>query len=873
MPPKKRDRRRLGARPYKNYTEEMLTLAIDMVQNKNMSSYDVEKNLGIPRRTIERKIKNLHMNKPGAPQRLSEEEQLNFVKVLIASSDYGAPLSLMDLRILVHEYLVKNNKTDVFDGNLPGEWWARNFVERHRDKLTIRAVQNIKRARAEKTITELQNYFMNLEDVVKNVPPSHLINYDETNFSDDPGTVKCIFRRGIKYPERIMNSTKGCISVMFAASADGQVLPPFVVYKSESLWTQWVEGGPDDARYSRTKSGWFDSSTFFEWFTSIIIPWARKLEGTKVIIGDNLSSHINTEVIELCEKYNIKFVLLPPNSTQLTQPLDVAFFGPLKTWRKILTAYKIENPRQTSLNKSHFPPLLKKVIDEVNMSKKENVVSGFKATGIYPFNPQKVLSKVPEYTSNEPEYSVDKVLLDYLKDTRKPNEMKRARNKKINVESGKSVTKSDLVNIREGIIKHDTKKKETYTRNKKMKNEKNLKTSTESMEDCIEQQTSIIDNYDSFIINEENTKKKEINTTNKKLKNETNQNTESMEDCVGQKTSIIVNVCGTLSENEDACAENKENNEPASKKNKQNKKEKLTEKKKMKTLKKVSRYLESESTTSEEIELSIHSDSDIIDIYSKEEEDDYKIDYDDKTSKTIDLDDLHKKRVDIIEEKIFEEIYRRDMESKDCNIDDLEMFKENPINHKEYMIQDDINSEFGQDIYKHIHDTDVTNVDMIPERISQQIYTRDIETKNSDMKDLEILKESPINDKDHVIVEHRSSGFEQKIYYANNDNLNDNKIVFDVGDTILARYYSSRQWKYFVGLIQNVNKSEKVYSVSYYKTKCLGENVKFVKPKRADIDPSLPENCIVKSINLMQISENPDEYVLYHDEDIIYFKK
>ncbi|KAJ8710650.1 hypothetical protein PYW08_009165 [Mythimna loreyi] len=59
------------------------------------------------------------MTKPGPPQKLSEEEQLNFVKVLIAASDFGAPLSLMDLRILVHEYLVKNNRTYAFDGKLP----------------------------------------------------------------------------------------------------------------------------------------------------------------------------------------------------------------------------------------------------------------------------------------------------------------------------------------------------------------------------------------------------------------------------------------------------------------------------------------------------------------------------------------------------------------------------------------------------------------------------------------------------------------------------------------------------------------------------------------------------------------------------------
>lgn len=198
MPPKKQDRRKLGARQYKNYSDEMLSIAVDMICNRKMSSYDAEKMYGIPRRTIERKVKKMHLNKPGAPQRLTEEEELNFVKVLIIVADFGAPLNLMDLRVLVHEYLLKNNKAYIFKGNPPGEWWARAFIERHRDKLTTRSVQNIKRARAEKTLAEFQNYFKNLEHVVKNVPPTHLLNYDKTNFSDNPGSAKCIFRRGVK---------------------------------------------------------------------------------------------------------------------------------------------------------------------------------------------------------------------------------------------------------------------------------------------------------------------------------------------------------------------------------------------------------------------------------------------------------------------------------------------------------------------------------------------------------------------------------------------------------------------------------------------------------------------------------------------------
>ena len=50
--------------------------------------------------------------------------------------------------------------------------------------------------------------------------------------------------------------------------------------------------------------------------------WCR-LEGRKVVIGDNLSSHLSEEVIASCEEYNISLVFLPPNLTHLCQPLDM----------------------------------------------------------------------------------------------------------------------------------------------------------------------------------------------------------------------------------------------------------------------------------------------------------------------------------------------------------------------------------------------------------------------------------------------------------------------------------------------------------------------------------------------------------------------
>lgn len=128
---------------------------------------------------------------------------------------------------------------------------------------------------------------------------------------------------------------------MMAGSATGELLPPFVVYKSTRLWSTWVEGGPPGTRYANTPSGWFDGCAFEEWFLNHLLPVLKQKNGPKALLGDNLSSHISTKVLDACEANNIKFIGLPPNSTHLTQPLDVAFFRPMKmAWRKIISDYK-----------------------------------------------------------------------------------------------------------------------------------------------------------------------------------------------------------------------------------------------------------------------------------------------------------------------------------------------------------------------------------------------------------------------------------------------------------------------------------------------------------------------------------------------------
>lgn len=77
------------------------------------------------------------------------------------------------------------------------------------------------------------------------------------------------------------------------------------------MYDTWTTDGPKGARYNRSKSGWFDLQCFSDWFMTVALPHLKKLDGKKLMIEDNLSSHLSLEVIQKCEEHDRAFVFLP----------------------------------------------------------------------------------------------------------------------------------------------------------------------------------------------------------------------------------------------------------------------------------------------------------------------------------------------------------------------------------------------------------------------------------------------------------------------------------------------------------------------------------------------------------------------------------
>lgn len=440
------------------------------------------KTYSVPKTTLLRRHKGKIRSpyKFGRKLALLRTEEFAIAQNLAALGDFGMAFSVPELQDFMKHYLDANGRqVHVFKENRPGIDWVRAFLARHKDLLSKRMCQNISKRRAAVSEEVVSTFFENLKTTLEGVPPSNIVNYDETNMVDDPKGQLQIFRRGTKHAERIMNSSKSATSIMFAVTASGVNLNPYVVYKAERLQQAWLEGGPVDVAYNRTKSGWFDAETFVDWFKKVALAYFRSLphDEPKVLIGDNLASHVNHELIPLCEENNIRMVFLVPNATHILQPLDVAVFAPLKKeWRKVLTAWKLSAGKSfTTLPKWAFPSLLLQLLEAMEPQWDCLAKAGFRACGIHPFNPEHVLKKVrrqPE-TSLQQQQQMEHVsprLLTYLQKTRESAYRGRGRGRgrggRINVPAGMSISLRDLMEASSSTAGEDatTSTKETRRR-------------------------------------------------------------------------------------------------------------------------------------------------------------------------------------------------------------------------------------------------------------------------------------------------------------------------------------------------------------------------------------------------------------------------
>lgn len=132
------------------------------------------------------------------------------------------------------------------------------------------------------------------------------------------------------------------------------------------------------------KSSYINSDLFLKWFKEIFLP--KKGAGKALLILDGHSSHSNNiDLLEFAEQNNVTLLCFPSHTTHALQPLDRAFFKPLKTYFAQEAKTWMINNSNKKLTRYHISKLIGKAWGKA--ASVANGVSAMKATGIYPYYP------------------------------------------------------------------------------------------------------------------------------------------------------------------------------------------------------------------------------------------------------------------------------------------------------------------------------------------------------------------------------------------------------------------------------------------------------------------------------------------------------
>jgi hypothetical protein len=127
-----------------------------------------------------------------------------------------------------------------------------------------------------------------------------------------------------------------------------------------------------------------------EWLTREFDPQTKGIANGKprVLISDGFGSHKTLEILEFCFAHYIILCRLLSHTSHKLQPCDVSVFPLIKT------AYRNQVERLNqggvdTISKEHFTYLYKPARDRAIT--KRNILAGWAATGLFPFNPERVL--------------------------------------------------------------------------------------------------------------------------------------------------------------------------------------------------------------------------------------------------------------------------------------------------------------------------------------------------------------------------------------------------------------------------------------------------------------------------------------------------
>ncbi|XP_044715173.1 DDE superfamily endonuclease domain-containing protein [Hirsutella rhossiliensis] len=293
-----------------------------------------------------------------------------------------------------------------------GKDWPYSFVRRNSDELGCTWFDgfDIARKRADNASRYRAYYELIGEKIEKyDILPCNTYNVDEKGFL--LGVINRTKRDG----------NRSWITFLACVCQDLTALPPFLIYQGkpgqvQDSWLTEFDPEHQAAFFTTSETGWTNHELGKEWLIGVFDRFtkekARNGRDYRLLITDGHSSHVNMDFLEWCDQHRIIVAVFPPHSTHRLQPLDVSLWPSSTAYTNQLIQWTAKTQGLIGLSKREFWSLFWNAFGSSFSA--ENIASGWKRTGLLPFDPEVVLSQIAEKTEDESESgdsSVDSLAL------------------------------------------------------------------------------------------------------------------------------------------------------------------------------------------------------------------------------------------------------------------------------------------------------------------------------------------------------------------------------------------------------------------------------------------------------------------------------
>ena len=175
---------------------------------------------------------------------------------------------------------------------------------------------------------------------MEEIPPELILNWDQTGIKIVPSSGWTMDQQGVKRVEVIGMNDKRQITAVFCASMVGDFLPIQLIYAGKTNRCHPQFQFPSDWHITHAPKHWSNEETMLQYIDHIIVPYVENIRDLNnkdtpaLVIFDNFKGQITSSVSKLLEQNNIHVCLLPPNTTDLLQPLDISVNKPAKDFLK-----------------------------------------------------------------------------------------------------------------------------------------------------------------------------------------------------------------------------------------------------------------------------------------------------------------------------------------------------------------------------------------------------------------------------------------------------------------------------------------------------------------------------------------------------------